>query len=138
MLSWAWNHRLHGEVFCPLSLLQSGYHWQVGDGKSIGVWTDRWLPRPSTFRVLTPPTLLLVNTTVDSLMDQESGEWNLNLINQVFFHKDATSILSIPLSHHKPRDCMIWAFTPRGHFIVNSVYKVARTITQLSTSTETS
>ena len=61
--------------------MQSGYRLQVGDGKSIRVWTDRWLPRPSTFRVLTPLTLLPVNTIVDSLMEQESGEWNLNLIN---------------------------------------------------------
>ena len=100
--------------------MQSGYRLQVGDGKSIRVWTDRWLPRPSTFRVLTPLTLLPVNTIVDSLMEQESGEWNLNLINQVFFHEDATSILSIPLSHHKPKDRMIWAFTPKGCFTVNS------------------
>ena len=66
---------------------------------------------------------------MDSLMDQESGEWNLNLINQVFFHKDATSILSIPLSRHKPKDRMICAFTPRGRFPVNIAYRVARTIT---------
>ena len=71
-------------------------------------------------------------------MDQESGEWNLNLINQVFFHEDATSILSIPLSRHKPKDCMIWAFTPRGRFTINSAYKVTRTITQPPTSIETS
>ena len=71
-------------------------------------------------------------------MDQESGEWNLNLINQVFFHEDSTSILSIPQSHHKPKDSMIWAFTPRGHFIVNNAYNVARTITKLSASAETS
>ena len=116
-------------ILSAQSVLHSGYRWQVGDGKSIGVWTDRWLPRPSTFRVLTPSTLLPVNTTVDSLMDQESGEWNLNLINQVFFHEDATSILSIPLSRHKLKDRMIWAFTPRGCFTVNIAYRVARTIT---------
>ena len=68
-------------ILAAQTVVQSGYRWQVGDGKSIGVWTDRWLPRPSTFRVLSPSTLLPANTTVDSLMDQESGEWNLNLIN---------------------------------------------------------
>ena len=96
--SFAWRSILSAQ-----SVLHSGYRWQVGDGKSIGVWTDRWLPRPSTFCVLTPSTLLPVNTTVDSLMDQESGEWNLNLINQVF--------------------------TPRGRFTVNIAYRFARTIT---------
>ena len=96
--SFAWRSILSAQF-----VLHSGYHWQVGDGKSIGVWMDRWLPRPSNFRVLTPSTLLPVNTTVDSLMDQESGEWNLNLINQVF--------------------------TPRGRFTVNIAYRFARTIT---------
>ena len=33
---------------------------------------------------------------------------------------------------------MIWAFTPRGRFTVNNANKVARTITKLSASAETS
>ena len=33
---------------------------------------------------------------------------------------------------------MIWAFTPRGRFTVNSAYKVKRAITQPPTSAETS
>ena len=118
--------------------MQSGYHWQVGDGKSIGVWTDRWLPRPSTFRVLTPPALLLANTMVDSLIDSNNGDWNINLINQIFLPDNATYILSIPLSCHKPQDRMIWAYTPRGRFTVNSAYKVALSMTQTSFLAETS
>ena len=112
--------------------MNSGYRWQVGDGKSIDIWIDRWLPRPSTFRVLTPPAQLPANTRVESLIDQENGDWNLDLIHQTFLQDDATSILSIPLSRHKPQDRMIWAYTPKGRFTVNSTYKVAISITQTS------
>ena len=36
-------------ILATQSVVNSGYRWQVGDNKSIGIWTDRWLPRPSTF-----------------------------------------------------------------------------------------
>ena len=36
-------------ILAAQSVVNSGYRWPVGDSKSIGIWTDRWLPRPSTF-----------------------------------------------------------------------------------------
>ena len=76
--SFAWR-----SILAAHSVVNLGYCWQVGDGKSIGIWTDRWLPRPSTFRVLTPLAQLPTNTRVEYLIDQESGDWNLDLIHQI-------------------------------------------------------
>ncbi|XP_023870563.1 uncharacterized mitochondrial protein AtMg00310-like [Quercus suber] len=100
--SFAWR-----SILAAQSVVNSGYRWQVGDGKSIGIWTDRWLPRPSTFRVLTPPAQLPANTRVEYPIDQENGNWNLDMMHQIFLQDDATSILSIPLSRQMPHDCMI-------------------------------
>lgn len=131
--SFAWQSILSAQ-----SIVKLGYCWQVGDGKSIGVWTDCWLPRPSTFRVLTRPALLLANTMVDSFIDLDSDDWNINLINQIFLPDNATYILSIPLSRHKLQDRMIWAYTPRERFTVNNAYRGALSMTQTSILAEAS
>ena len=102
------------------------------------MWTDFWLPRPSTFRVLTSPPYHSANTRVSSLVNLDSGDWNVHVINQLFLPTDVISILSIPLSHHKPRDELVWAYTPRGNFTVNNAYKVAISMARCNPVAETS
>ncbi|KAK3229334.1 hypothetical protein Dsin_001215 [Dipteronia sinensis] len=38
-------------------LIEVGTRWRVGRGTSILVYQDRWIPRPSTFQVISPPVL---------------------------------------------------------------------------------
>lgn len=35
-------------------MITKGSRWLIGDGKSVDVWGDRWLPRPKNFKVITP------------------------------------------------------------------------------------
>ena len=46
-------------------------------------------------------------------------------MRQVFIPTDVQSILSISLSVRMPLDRLVWTFTPKGNFIVCSVYKIA-------------
>ena len=131
--SYAWRSILSAQL-----VLKAGYRWQVGDGENIGIWKDRWLPRPSTFRVLSPLAFLPDDTKVSSLIDSNNGEWNESLISQKFSPEDTACILGIPLSEHKPRDRIIWAYTPKGKFTVNSAYKVAISMTQGNSDAEAS
>ncbi|KAL4603074.1 hypothetical protein ACB092_10G099600 [Castanea dentata] len=117
--SYAWRSILSAQP-----VLKAGYRWQ--------------LPRPSTFRVLLPPTILPEDTKVSFLIDSNSGEWNVSLISQIFPPDDVACILGIPLSEHKPRDRIIWAYTPKGKFTVNSAYKVAMSMTQGNSDAEVS
>ena len=48
-ISYAWRSLLHG-----IQLIKEGYVWQVGDGTSIRIWRDPWLPRPWARRVMPP------------------------------------------------------------------------------------
>ena len=107
--SYAWR-----SILLAQPVLKADYRWQVGDGNNIGIWTKRRLPRPSTFRVLSRLAILPADTKVSSLIDSDSGEWSVNLINQIFSSDDVTSIIVILLSHHKPRDRLILAYTPKG------------------------
>ena len=88
--------------------------------------------------MLSPLAFLPDDTKVSSLIDSNNGEWNESLISQNFSPEDTACILGIPLSEHKPRDRIIWAYTPKGKFTVNSAYKVAISMTQGNSDAEAS
>jgi hypothetical protein len=50
-------------------LLSQGLLWRVGDGYSIKIWGDRWLPTPITHSVQSPTNLLGQNALVSELID---------------------------------------------------------------------
>ncbi|XP_075645055.1 uncharacterized protein LOC142616051 [Castanea sativa] len=62
---------------------------------------------------------------VAALLDEVTGEWKADLVKRVFLPDEAQAILSIPRSNKQANDCMVWAYTPKGVFTVNSAYKVA-------------
>ena len=63
--------------------------------------------------------------TVDSLLDQERGGWDKNLVCNVFIPYEVDTILSIQISHTFPEDALAWAWTQNGRFTLSSGYKVA-------------
>lgn len=55
------------------SLLNAGLRWRLGNGASISVKHDKWVPRPHSFKVILPPSTLSDNATVSVLIDSEKG-----------------------------------------------------------------
>lgn len=107
------------------SIVQKGCRWQVGNGDSIRLWFDKWLPTPSSFRLTSPPIGLRIDANVNSIINPSSNSWQADVIRQAFSPDDATTILGIPLSSKCTVDRLIWEYTPKGHFTVSSAYKVA-------------
>jgi hypothetical protein len=87
-----------------LDLLKQGLVWRVGDGKSIQIWGDRWLPSPSTFLVQSPPRLLALDSKVSCLIDQDTKNWDLRILSELFSEEEARVISNIPLSPTSPKD----------------------------------
>ncbi|XP_027103053.2 uncharacterized protein [Coffea arabica] len=54
--------------------LLSGSKWRVGNGLHIKIWKDRWIPRPSIFKIVSPSDALPEDSTVDCLIDKDSGK----------------------------------------------------------------
>lgn len=67
------------------------FYRRVGDGKSVVVYSDKWLPRPHTFKLVSPK-LLPEDMRVAELIDR-GGCWNEQLIRQKFLPVDAELIL---------------------------------------------
>ncbi|XP_068329645.1 uncharacterized protein [Pyrus communis] len=58
-------------------VIHKGLQWQMGNGKTIHIWKDNWLPRESCLRILTPPPLHWTGeATVEGLMREEVKQWN--------------------------------------------------------------
>ena len=56
-------------IMAAQKIVQQGYRWQVGNGTSISVWTDKWLPTSSSFCITSHPHALPTDLRVSSLID---------------------------------------------------------------------
>ena len=109
-------------ILATQPIIMQGMRWQVGNGQSICVWKDKWLPTQPTYQVISPRTLLPENVKADFLIDAEHGCWIANLVRELFINFEAETILSIPLSISMPLDRLVWSATSNGKFTVKSAY----------------
>jgi hypothetical protein len=84
----------------------------VGDGRSIKVWEDPWVPRGVTRKPVTPRGRNLIYT-VDKLIDLATEEWDIELLSQTFREDDVQVIRTIPI-HTEMNDVVGWHFDSKG------------------------
>ncbi|XP_023871998.2 uncharacterized protein LOC111984613 [Quercus suber] len=117
--SYAWR-----SIMSAQEVVKKGMKWRVGNGDSILLWSDKWLPAPAAQKILSPTNHILPNDAkVSALIDLEKKEWNEQLVRQVLGEEEADLVLGIPLSLHLPPDRCIWAENPKGKFTVRCAYK---------------
>ncbi|KAK6124264.1 hypothetical protein DH2020_042016 [Rehmannia glutinosa] len=115
--SYTWRSLIWGR-----DLLRDGIRWRVGNGRNINIVSDPWLPRPFSFKPVTPSNLISAHHVADLISE---GQWNTQLVRQNFWPLDRDLILSIPLSHSNPPDKIIWHYEKSGNYSVRSGYKLA-------------
>lgn len=106
-------------------VVKRGMRWQIGSGEDVRVWCDKWIPKPTTYRIVTSEDSCPNVALVCDLINRASMEWKSELIRSCFNEEDADTILSIPLSLHRPKDRMMWAETLSGKLAVKSAYRLA-------------
>jgi hypothetical protein len=121
--SYAWR-----SIWNALEVIRQGSRWRVGNGIRINIWEDRWLPTLSTFKVRTPRIDINDTPQVSSLIDQDSGNWRVEKLNQFFLPMDITAIMSIPLGNLQMEDTRVWIGNSTGMFTVKSAYCIAQNI----------
>ena len=86
-------------------VLQKGIRWQVGNGRKVKIWKDKWVPRDFCLRILTPtPVYWDEEATVDNLFWLNSKQWNIQLLNELFSQEEVDLICDIPLSIRDEED----------------------------------
>ena len=107
--SYSWR-----SIHSSLEVIKNGSRWRVGNGKLIHIWNDRWLPTPSTYKVISPPNGNPEFPMVLALIDPITKWWNVNLVRATFLPFEADTILRIPLTHNMPKDKIIQLRNNRG------------------------
>ncbi|KAK9993463.1 hypothetical protein SO802_023166 [Lithocarpus litseifolius] len=115
-------------LMAAMPILQSGHCWRVGNGASIHVLKDKWIPYFPTNKVLVPIHGNLGELMVCDLINPELNIWRYEDIRSIFHKDKADAICQIPLSRRNVADSIFWQYNPRGVFTVKSAYHVARRI----------
>ena len=84
---------------------------------------DAWLLNLEGGRIVTPPTLLSREATMDCLINLHSGWWNTHLIDLCFYPPKAKLIKSLPLCSTFQPDTLIWSKENSGNYLVKTGYK---------------
>jgi hypothetical protein len=116
-ISYTWRSVLKG-----IELLKKGMIWRVGNGRSVHIWNDPWIPRGITHQPCSHRGHNLIQWVSDPI-DTITGSWDENLGRQTFHSDDVQIILAIPV-HEDLEDEITWLFDSKGIFNVKSAYKV--------------
>ena len=90
--SYAWR-----SIWNAKKLLEEGLVWRVGDGKSIKIWGDCWIPSPTSYSIQSPIRILDREAKVSAPVDESSMWWNTSLIHSIFTEEEAISICSMAI-----------------------------------------
>lgn len=103
------------------SLLEEGLIWRIGNGKTVSIWQDKWIPQTWTYRIHSPPTTRHSSAKVEQLIDVGSGRWDPALVKAIFIAMKANAVLQSPLGMLQSENKLIWQYTQSGSFSVKSV-----------------
>jgi hypothetical protein len=101
--SYAWR-----SITSARLVLRTGLRWHIGDGRSVRILKDPWLPLSSSFGSHLAAGLLDPNEKVSMLISDEGQCWNRELIYGLFSNWESDVICSIPLPPRKKPDRLFW------------------------------
>lgn len=95
-------------------IINEGAHWKVGDGRTIGVATHKWLPHKPMFLQDLPSEL-----RVCDLIKEDSRQWDRDKLYAMFNHRTCEDILAIPLNQQNAQDSLVWMENKAQKFSVH-------------------
>ncbi|KAL8133670.1 hypothetical protein AgCh_008927 [Apium graveolens] len=117
--SYVWRSVLESQ-----EMLKAGVARRVGNGTTVDIEHDPWLPCEMDPYIHTHHQTLQGNKVV-SLLAMDQNTWDVDLINDLFIERDANLILSIPV-RRLDNDSWFWRKEKMGTYSVKSAYDVIR------------
>lgn len=105
-------------------LLNKGLRWKVGNGATVNV-RDRWLPKPTTFRLDFTNCQLDMDMKVRDLINWDNRSWKRDFLVSRVTEEDLDFILAIPVSLLPREDTLVWHYTNHGIYSVKTGYQLA-------------
>ncbi|KAL5538836.1 hypothetical protein UlMin_045135 [Ulmus minor] len=101
-----------------------GAYFLIGDGVSVNIWEDPWVPNYPDFKPQSQPGLHRAACMVKDLISH-SGHWDTRKVLSIFQPSDANSILSIHLPIRPTKDHWCWLPANSGKFSFRLFYLAA-------------
>ena len=120
-MSYCWRSILKG-----IQVLKEGIIWRIGNGQTINIWSDPWLPRDESRKIRSVRGNQII-TKVCELINPSSNNWDTQLLNQTFNAEEVKIIKTIPIQDGAI-DNIAWHFDKKGNFSVKSAYQVVQNI----------
>jgi hypothetical protein len=115
--------------------LERGLLRRIGDGSSVAIWTDKWIPG----LISMSPSVQIGEdelNCVSDLTDAENWTWKGDLIRSNFTAPEADAILNIPLRRGGGEDYWAWGLERKGVYTVKTAYRSLVTRNELSSLAE--
>lgn len=107
-------------------LVAKGGCFIIGNGKSIQVWSDPWVPEAVNF--MPQPRLeeyRKLTIKVSDLIDPTTKSWISDWVKELFAPTDARAILNMSIPMSQKEDKLVWLPDSKGWFSVKSIHNVA-------------
>ena len=101
-------------------LIREGSLWKIGNGQSVQINCNKWLPHPPLFK---PGAN--TNMKVADLIHHQTMQWNRPLLQATFMQSTQEDILRIPLSNTHAWYRLYWTENKAQQFMVRTAYRVA-------------
>lgn len=115
--SYAWK-----SILSAREIVEIGGLWRVGDGKTIRIGRENWVPDMKVSNHRTASCTLENDVFVSDLIDEHTKQWKQDLIFSNFDRCLAQKIVSIPLSSRLPPDSLSWQWEKDGSYSVRLAY----------------
>jgi hypothetical protein len=122
-----WSSATWRAIVVGREALQLGLIKRIGDGSTVSVWTDKWIPGSRTMQ----PSVQLHDdennveeiNLVSELIDHDIGCWKIDMVRRNFIPPEADAILNIPLRRGGEDDFWAWSLEKAGNYTVKMVYR---------------
>ena len=114
--SFTFRSIIHGR-----ELLREGIVWRVGNGASIKIHHDNWIPRQGSLQPLGQQFIPGI-TQIRHLLNEPGDAWDMDKLQLMFTPGDIEDIRHIVVGGPNMQDYMAWNFTKNGEFTVKSAY----------------
>ena len=74
-------------------LITKGLAWRIGNGDKVRIWGDKWGPIQRSYSAIN--NRMPIDAKVSMLIDNDTGWWDHNVIDECFNEEEARAIKAI-------------------------------------------
>nr|POE91095.1 amino acid permease 1 [Quercus suber] len=98
--------------------------WRIGDGNHARLFHDNWIPGQFPTKAVPSRLEAISDAKVSSMIDLNSREWNMELLENCVAPFFIQKILAIPICRTNQDDVLFWPRSKDGSYTVKTGYQL--------------